>query len=283
MGGGNMREFFKEKKLEKNYIIIIFILLFYNMLSIELYLYLNLRSNTVQASEIEDKVDKPINEGVVEQPLRYRANEDEKVFLEDVYKNDGKKTAYLTFDDGPSNYVTPVILDILDKYNIKATFFVVGNMAMENSEILKEEYIRGHSIGSHSYDHDYKKIYASEDSFREEKEKGFKVLNDILGNKFETRLFRFPGGSFGNNKHRFKEILHEEGKVYADWNALNGDGEGQGASEEWLFNRLKETLQDKEKVVILMHDTNAKENTARSLEKIILYLKNEGYEFKAIK
>nr|WP_051196243.1 polysaccharide deacetylase family protein [Clostridium cadaveris] len=119
-----MREFFKEKKLEKNYIIIIFILLFYNMLSIELYLYLNLRSNTVQASEIEDKVDKPINEGVVEQPLRYRANEDEKVFLEDVYKNDGKKTAYLTFDDGPSNYVTSVILDILDKYNIKATFLL---------------------------------------------------------------------------------------------------------------------------------------------------------------
>lgn len=283
MDGDDMREFFREKNNEKSYVIIIFILLCYNMLSIDIYLYLNLKDNEAQASEIEYKIDKPINEGIVEKPLRYKAIDEDKVFVEEAYKSDGKKTAYLTFDDGPSNYVTPVILDILDKYNIKATFFVVGNMALENKEILKDEYRRGHSIGSHSYDHDYKKIYGSEDGFREEDKKSFQTIKDILGANFETRLFRFPGGSFENSKNRFKEILQEEGKVYVDWNALNGDGEGHGFSEEYLFNRFKETAGSKDKIVILMHDTNAKENTAKGLEKIIIYLKSEGYEFKALK
>lgn len=281
--GDDMREFFREKNPKKNYVIIIFILLCYNMLSIDIYLYLNFKDNEVHASEIEYKIDKSIDEGVVEKPLRYKAIDEDKVFAEDAYKSDGKKTAYLTFDDGPSNYVTPAILDTLDKYNIKATFFVVGNMALENSEILKDEYRRGHSIGSHSYDHDYKKIYGSEEGFREEDIKSFQIIKDILGDSFETRLFRFPGGSFETSKNRYKEILKEEGKVYVDWNALNGDGEGHGFSEDRLFNRFKETAGSKDKIVILMHDTNAKENTARVLESIILYLKNEGYDFNFIK
>lgn len=201
---------------------------------------------------------------------------------ERAYIKDGKKTVFLTFDDGPSANITPQILNILDKYNIKATFFVVGAMAEENKEILKRTYNSGHAIANHSYSHNYSKIYSNVDNFIYEVDKTEEALKKILGYNFNTRVFRFPGGSYGNKKE-FKEAINNKGMIYIDWNSLNGDAEGQGLSKDRLINRFLETSSNYEKLVVLMHDAPGKQSTVDSLPSIIENLKQRGFEFAILK
>lgn len=205
------------------------------------------------------------------------------VNVEEVFKKDGKKTAFLTFDDGPSRDVTPKILSILEKNNIKATFFVTGQMAEENKELLIQEYKSGNAIGNHSYSHNYKKVYSGIEGFKQEFDTTNSILKNILGENFNSRLFRFPGGSFEKYKNPYKDYLRGKGYVYIDWNALNGDAEGVGFSAERLINRLKSTAGGQEDLVILMHDAAGKKSTAEALPTIIEYLKAQGYEFKILK
>lgn len=208
--------------------------------------------------------------------------EEKSVDQEENSTNDNKKVAYLTFDDGPSVVVTPQILDILDSYNIKATFFVIGSLAEQNSDLIKREYNSGHAIGNHTYSHNYKKIYSSVNNLLSDIDKCENVLKGILGNNFHSAAFRFPGGSFGQKKQPFKDVLKNKGIGHVDWNALNGDAEGHNIPKDRLVQRLVQTIQGKNKVVILMHDAGAKKTTAQALPEIINYLKNQGYEFKTI-
>lgn len=76
-----------------------------------------------------------------------------------------EKIVYLTFDDGPNSAVTPKILDILEKYNAKATFFVIGKNVENNPEIVKRAYEEGHYIANHGYSHNNSNLYKSEESF----------------------------------------------------------------------------------------------------------------------
>lgn len=211
------------------------------------------------------------------------SNVSNAVNVEEVFKKDGKKTAFLTFDDGPSRDVTPKILSILDKNNIKATFFVTGQMAEENKELLIQEYKSGNAIGNHSYSHNYKKVYSGIEGFKQEFDTTNSILKNILGENFNSRLFRFPGGSFEKYKNPYKNYVREKGYVYIDWNALNGDAEGVGFSAERLINRFKNTAGGQEHLVILMHDAGGKKSTAEALPAIIEYLKAQGYEFKTLK
>lgn len=203
--------------------------------------------------------------------------------VEEAFREDNEKIAFLTFDDGPSRTVTPKILEILSKEDIKATFFVIGSMSEENKDILKDIYDSGHSIGNHSYSHEFSRVYASEESFIAEVEKAKVLLKDILGEDFNSRLFRFPGGSFERSKDKYKEIIKEKGMVYIDWNALNGDAEGNNISAERLINRVKNTVENQNHVVILMHDAPAKQTTVEALPATIEYLKSQGYKFRALK
>lgn len=196
---------------------------------------------------------------------------------------DGVKTAFLTFDDGPTPNITPEVLKILDKYNIKATFFVVGKLAEAHKDLIKMEYNKGHAIGNHSYSHNYKDIYASINNFEQDFDRTNNILKNILGENFHNTLFRFPGGSFEKYKEPYKELLAEKGYNYIDWNALNGDAEGKDVSAEKLIDNVKNTVKGKEDVVILMHDAAAKKNTVQALPHIIEYLKSEGYVFKVLK
>ena len=106
---------------------------------------------------------------------------------EEFISNDN--VIYLTFDDGPSRN-TIDILNILDKYNIKATFFVTGNESEQGIAVLKEIVKRGHTIGVHSYSHDYKKIYSNVDAFLDDFYKAFDYVYKNTGVK--PTIFRFP-------------------------------------------------------------------------------------------
>ena len=118
------------------------------------------------------------------------------------------KTMYLTFDDGPSAEYTDTILDVLAKYDIKATFFLVGDNVEKRPEVAKRIAEEGHTIGIHCYAHAYDDIYDSVDSYVEDFEKAYQVIYEITG--VEVKIFRFPGGSVNEyNKKICKYIIEE--------------------------------------------------------------------------
>lgn len=192
------------------------------------------------------------------------------------------KVAYLTFDDGPSTTVTPKILKTLDDYNIKATFFVLGSAAKSNPKLLKTIKAKGHSIGNHSYSHNYNYIYANMNNFWSEINKTEGVFKSVLGRNFKTRLIRFPGGSFENYKKPYKNSAIKNGYKVYDWNSLNGDSESRNVPVSKLLSRTKETVRGQKEIVFLMHDNTGKDTTAQALPAIIKYLKSQGYSFKAL-
>lgn len=207
----------------------------------------------------------------------------EAVSVENAYAQNGEKTVYLTFDDGPSKNITPQVLDILKSYDIKATFFVVGKTAEANPELLRREREEGHSIGNHTYSHDYKQLYSSTENFMAEVKKTEQIFKTILGTEFSTRIIRFPGGGSESYKQPMKAALKENGYAFIDWNTVNGDEEIMNPAADWLFNRVKETAGSKEKLVILMHDSGNKQTTLQALPGVIEYFKERGYAFKALK
>ena len=200
---------------------------------------------------------------------------------EDAAGREGK-ACYLTFDDGPTNTVTPAILDVLKQYHVKATFFMLGSMIEKNRDIAKRVYDEGHLLANHTYSHDYKALYATEESFMGEVEKTEGLICEVTGEE-PFKLIRFPGGSYNAGDHaaekqKYKLLLQEKGYYYVDWNALNGDAEGSSRTPEQLLARMKETA-GKDHIVVLMHDAAAKKSTPEALPAIIEYLKSAGYEF----
>lgn len=216
-------------------------------------------------------------------------SEDVQKFIDSVkniYNGTDGKRVFLTFDDGPTKEVTPHILDILDKYNIKATFFVLGTRVEQNTDILKREYDSGHYIANHSFSHKYSSIYKSADSVLEEYNRTENAIRVALGNNsYSSNLFRFPGGSYGGQYEKIKKEarkkLNENGIAYLDWSALTYDAEGAKTKDAILSN-LKETINGWDNVVILMHDAADKKITYETLEDVIKYLQGKGYDFKNI-
>ena len=220
---------------------------------------------------------------------KYENKEQRQQFVEaidNIYNGNEGKRVFLTFDDGPTKEVTPKILDILKKYNVKATFFVLGNRVESNPDILKRTYEEGHYIANHGYSHKYSSIYKSDKSVLNEYNKTEKAIRNALGNEnYSSNLFRFPGGSYGGQyeeiKKKARKQLKKEEIAYLDWNALTYDAEGANTKEKILKN-LKETMNGWDNVVVLMHDAADKSITYESLEDIIKYLQKQGYAFKNI-
>ncbi len=205
--------------------------------------------------------------------------------VEKIYNSDYKRV-FLTFDDGPSKSVTIPILDILKENNIKATFFMLGSNVNRYPEIVKRAYQEGHYIANHSFTHEYKKIYESPDKVLEEYNKTEKAIRKAIGdNTYNSRLFRFPGGSVGGkydkNKQEAIKLLNKNNIAHLDWNALTADAAGIKDANEML-KYVEETIGNKKSVVILMHDMGTKKATYEILPKLINALKEKGYVFENI-
>lgn len=204
---------------------------------------------------------------------------------------DGKKVVYLTFDDGPSETVTPQILDVLKAENVHATFFVVGKAVNESDitkSLIKREVKEGNAIGNHTYSHNYNYLYpnrnVSVDNFMADVNKTNESLKNILGENFSTRAIRFPGGHMTwKGIAAIDAVMKEKDYHQVDWNALPKDAEGKPKNAEQLKQELIKTITGRQKAVILMHDTYGKEETAKALPEIIKYLKEQGYEFRTMK
>lgn len=191
-----------------------------------------------------------------------------------------EKTIYLTFDDGPSNH-TALLLDILKKYNVKATFFVVGNRT--RTDMIRRAFEEGHSIGVHSYTHDMKKIYASEEAFFADFQATQEVIFAATGQY--TTIFRFPGGG-GNDVSYFNKgimtrltkIMEDMGYRYFDWttNARDSNSTNYKASH-YNGTLMRNTNTDGSPTVTLQHDLNV--NSVRALDYYIPWALQNGYTF----
>ncbi|MCI8481595.1 MAG: polysaccharide deacetylase [Clostridia bacterium] len=209
-------------------------------------------------------------------------SEQAKARLANIYHSE-EKTVYLTFDDGPSKTVTPLILDLLKRENIKASFFVLGSRVELNPNIVKREYEEGHFIANHGYSHIYSNIYSNVEAVLGEYNKTQQAIQNALGIEYNGHLFRFPGGSTGgkyhNTKNEAKGVLQANQIGYIDWNALSSDAAG-AKTKEALLENVKETVGQKKTVVILMHDAGDKILTYEVLPEVIAYLREQGYVFK---
>lgn len=191
-----------------------------------------------------------------------------------------KRTVYLTFDDGPSKN-TSKILDILDKYDIKATFFVIGtNITPEYEILLKSMEDSGHVIGIHTFSHKYNYIYTSADNYIKDFNKAYEQLVKILDTP--PSIYRFPGGScncyVGTYKGEIIKRLENRGFTYYDWTVSGEDSVGSPTMESIIINILRD-IDRFDNPVILLHDSSINNNTVEALETIIIELKDKGYEF----
>lgn len=177
---------------------------------------------------------------------------------------------YLTFDDGPSIY-TEDILDILDRYDIKATFFVVGKETEDAKQAYRDIVEKGHTLGMHSYSHKYSEIYASEETFAEDFRKLQDYLEEVTGVK--SNVYRFPGGSSNTvskvDMKMLATFLNEQNVRFFDWNVASGDGSSARLSVDTLVKNSTKGLEEHAESVILLHDSGEKRTTVEALPIII--------------
>lgn len=241
--------------------ILIFILIisFFNIYSIK-----NVYANNINVHSYEDDNDKNDNES--ECPTLLSASKE--------------KNVYLTFDDGPDPKVTHQILDTLKQENIKATFFVIG----QNINYYKKPFNRivneGHSIGLHSYTHELKDVYKSDESFLSEMEKSQSLIKNLTGQT--VSILRFPGGTFKRLTPTLLDKLHAKNYKIYDWHATVDDGMKPRTSANKLVENAISYKGKNNDIIVLLHNRYNNSTTAEALPKLIKHYKSLGYTFKSI-
>lgn len=198
----------------------------------------------------------------------------------------GPKTIYLTFDDGPGES-TGRLLDILDRYNVKATFFTTSMYGY--SDYIAEEARRGHTVAVHTYSHNYASVYSSTDAYWQDYNTQKSVIEQLTGTS--NNLFRFPGGSSNTVSanyssgimSRLVQEAEEKGLVYFDWNVSSGDA-GSLTDSNAIAENIKAGITSCSNAgvpsIVLQHDY--KPYTVDAVEPVILWALENGYEFRTL-
>jgi peptidoglycan-N-acetylglucosamine deacetylase len=147
-----------------------------------------------------------------------------------ICTTDSPRVLALTFDDGPNPSVTPKLLDLLDRYKAKATFFVIGQFARQCPELLKETNARGHIIGNHTQSHPNLFFCGAEETRIELQRCSESIQNIILA---WPRFFRPP---FGYRSPWLSEIVHSQNMRMVTWSLLPGDWRAKPV--DWLTHRM---------------------------------------------
>ena len=190
-----------------------------------------------------------------------------------------KKIIYLTFDDGPS-ILTDKILDTLKEYNVKATFFIIGNQINGFENVVKRIHDEGHCIGLHTYTHKFRLIYSSRDTFIKEMLECRNEINRLTG--ISSNIIRFPGGSSARLTTAYLNKLHSYNFKIYDWNMVTLDGINPKTSPNRLFRDATKVNKELSSIILLLHCDYMHKNTCKALPDIIKYYKEKGYEFKII-
>lgn len=203
-----------------------------------------------------------------------------------VYASNGNgdKVVYLTFDDGPSAY-TGELLDVLAKYNVKATFFVT-NRNPNYAHFIKRAFDEGHTIALHTSTHNYSQVYSSVDAYFNDLNAINETVKNMTGSY--STLIRFPGGSSNTVSRNYSigimstltRMVTERGYKYFDWNVSSGDADGRNHPSSDYSSNIINGINGKSMSIVLQHDTNI--NSIRSVSTVIEYGLSHGYSFKPL-
>ncbi|HZJ57711.1 MAG TPA: polysaccharide deacetylase family protein [Clostridia bacterium] len=189
--------------------------------------------------------------------------------------NDELKQVAITFDDGPDDYFTPQVLDILKEYDIRSTFFILGSVAQNNRDILKRIDDEGHVVASHGWGHkNFTKL--SKNKAIQELKRTNELIEEVTGKS--NTLFRLPYGAF--NKKVLKTVA-DEGFHNIYWSIDPRDW--SGISPNRILNDVKKNL--KPGAIILLHSSGSEKsipNSIKALPKIIEYIQGQGYDIVTI-
>ncbi|MEE1515967.1 MAG: polysaccharide deacetylase family protein, partial [Lachnospiraceae bacterium] len=193
--------------------------------------------------------------------------------------NPGNKVVYLTFDDGPGPY-TEKLLNVLDKYGVKATFFVTGQR-LGYKHMIGEAHRRGHTIALHTYSHQYS-IYSSEETYFADLKKIEEVCISQTGVK--PTIVRFPGGTSNTVSRNYckgimttlSKSLGYHGYLFSDWNVSSGDAGGAKTKDE-VANNVISGIKKNNVSIVLQHDSVG--FSVDAVEQIIVWGLANGYTF----
>ena len=233
--------------------------------------------NTTNTTETQSKpTENKTNENKTQ---TYKVSEN-KTSESKTTTSNGKSIAYLTFDDGPSS-ITNSVLDILKKYNVKATFFVI-NSGSYNKTTLQREVNEGHTIGLHAYDHNYAIAYKDDNSYLDGIDKLRAKVKADTG--FDSHYIRFPGGSSNTISKRYSKGImsritktaKQRGYKYYDWN-VDDDDAGRARTADDCYNNVVRELRPNRSNIVLMHDFGTNKKILEALPRIIEYCQKNGY------
>lgn len=234
-------------------------------------------TNTTNTTETQSK---PTENKTNENKTQTNKVSENKTAESKTTASNGKSIAYLTFDDGPSN-ITNSVLDILKKYNVKATFFVI-NSGSYNKTTLQREVNEGHTIGLHAYDHNYAIAYKDDNSYLDGIDKLRAKVKADTG--FDSHYIRFPGGSSNTISKRYSKGImsritktaKQRGYKYYDWN-VDDDDAGRARTADDCYNNVVRELRPNRSNIVLMHDFGTNKKILEALPRIIEYCQKNGY------
>lgn len=238
--------------------------------------------NTINETTIQNKVEEPKNN---EDKTQINKTHENQITEPKNTTTNTKSIAYLTFDDGPSN-ITNSVLDILKKYNVKATFFVI-NSPSYNKTTLQREVREGHTIGLHAYSHNYAIAYKDDNSYLDGIDKLRAQVKSDTG--YDSHYIRFPGGSSNTISKKYsKGIMTRITKMakqreykYYDWN-VDDDDAGRAKTADDCYNNVIRELKPNRSNIVLMHDFGTNKKILEALPRIIEYCQKNGYKMLPI-
>lgn len=250
----------------------------------------NCDGNLTNKVKIEGKID---TKKIGTQKLTYKVKDstgNESIKYKTVYVTDKENNnggiIYLTFDDGPSESTTPVILDILKSEGVSATFFVTDKDDSLDY-LIKREDKEGHTVALHTATHNYSYVYSSKEAYFEDLKRVSDEVKRIIGK--ESKIIRFPGGSSNTVSIRYSPGLmsyltnevQKRGYRYFDWNVDSEDATRRVDADS-EYAKVTQGLRPGRENVVLMHDFGGNEPTKNSLRRIIKYGKEKGYIFATL-
>lgn len=248
---------------------------------------INNNTSTTNTTETQSKTTetKPNENKATENKTQTNKINENKTTESKTTTTNEKSIAYLTFDDGPSS-ITHSVLDILKKYNVKTTFFVI-NSGNYNKATLQREVNEGHTIGLHAYDHNYAIAYKDDNSYLDGIDKLRAKVKADTG--FDSHYIRFPGGSSNTISKRYSKGImsritktaKQRGYKYYDWN-VDDDDAGRARTADDCYNNVIKELRPNRSNIVLMHDFGTNKKILEALPRIIEYCQKNGYKMLPI-